>query len=102
MKTKEKNMEHELLVLFRKMIRIDLSAYLQELSREEFYMLDLLSKQIQENESVFDCGGIGYFFPGSIENARRNGTKRIYSSESKSAQSQKYDCENHKKWTEDL
>ena len=50
MKTIEKNMEHELLVLFRKMIRIDLSAYLQELSREEFYMLDLLSKQIQEKE----------------------------------------------------
>ena len=48
METEEKNMQHDLLMLFRRMIRIDFSAYLNELSREEFYTLDVLFQHSEE------------------------------------------------------
>ena len=48
--------EDDLITLFRKLLKVDFSAYIRNLSREEFFMLGVIenySRQNQGKEFVF-------------------------------------------------
>ncbi|MCI5622486.1 MULTISPECIES: hypothetical protein [Anaerostipes] len=48
--------EDDMITLFRKLLKVDFSAYIRNLSREEFFMLGVIenySRQNQGKEFVF-------------------------------------------------
>lgn len=45
-------MEDDLIRLFRKMIKVDFSAYLQGISREEFYMMGVIEEYFKQEEEA--------------------------------------------------